>query len=217
MVDQALRRSSFRRPEVRDIIPDATPAIRPQIQEDIAMSLHTSLAAAALLAALGWTVPTVAAPAVDKPSVESGVTLATGCHRDVERGNVPGYGRVWHYHRGENCRTVIVQPDAGGGDDDEEDCHREVRRHYVPEFGERVWHFHRGPNCRVVEVDRPDPEPVRDCHREVQRHYLPEYGGSVVHRHVGPNCRPDILRRYDPNLPRPGSCIQLGPIRYCDY
>lgn len=95
-------------------------------------------------------------------------------------------------------------------------CHRDVQRHYVPEFGRRAWHYHRGRNCRPVRVDAPDLEPVRprDCHRDARRHYLPEYGGSVWHRHVGPDCRVRILRRSDSF--RPGACVRIGPVTVCE-
>ena len=68
-------------------------------------------------------------------------------------------------------------------------CHRDVERHYVPEWGRRAWHYHRRSSCRPRRADAPGfipgpPRPV-DCHRDARRHYLPEYGGSVVHRHVG--------------------------------
>lgn len=90
-------------------------------------------------------------------------------------------------------------------------CHRNVRRHYVPEVGRTLSHFHRGRNCRPIRVASPGRG---DCHRNVRRHYLPQYGGSVVHRHVGPNCRIRTLRRYD----RGGDdfCVHIGPIRYCE-
>ncbi len=100
-------------------------------------------------------------------------------------------------------------------------CHRDVERHFVPEFGRRAWHYHRGSRCRPVEVDRPGSGPgfipgpgPRDCHREARRHFLPEYGGSVVHRHVGGSCRVRILRRSESF--RPGACISVGPVTFCD-
>ncbi|MDP3896199.1 MAG: hypothetical protein Q8Q62_05950 [Mesorhizobium sp.] len=97
-------------------------------------------------------------------------------------------------------------------------CHRDVQRHYVPEFDRRAWHYHAGSRCRPIEVDRPGfvpEEPVyRDCHRDVQRHFLREYGRSVVHRHVGPDCRVRELRQS--TSPRPGFCVQVGPLTFCD-
>jgi hypothetical protein len=101
-------------------------------------------------------------------------------------------------------------------------CHRDVERHYVPEFGRRAWHYHRGRNCRPVRVDAPGGGPGvipggpgrRDCHRDARRHYLPEYGGSVVHRHVGGSCRVRVLRRS--GTFRPGACISIGPVTFCD-
>ena len=31
------------------------------------------------------------------------------CHRDIQRHRVEGYGRVWHRHRGRNCRIEIYE------------------------------------------------------------------------------------------------------------
>lgn len=93
-------------------------------------------------------------------------------------------------------------------------CHRDPQRHFVPEWGIRAWHYHRGPNCRPVEVEI---EPPRDCHRDVQSHYLPEYGAKVPHRHVGPGCDVRILKPGEPGGPGSGFCVQIGPIRYCEY
>jgi hypothetical protein len=31
------------------------------------------------------------------------------CHRDVQRHRIPGYGRVYHRHRGYNCRIEIYE------------------------------------------------------------------------------------------------------------
>jgi len=96
----------------------------------------------------------------------------------------------------------------------QEDCHRDVRRHYLPRYGERVWHYHR-PSCRVVVVDPPREQRPRDCHRDVRRHYVPEFGRQVTHRHVGASCRIRELRRSD-NGGGGGSCIRIGPIQYCE-
>ena len=97
------------------------------------------------------------------------------------------------------------------------DCHADIRRHYVPEYGGRIWHRHRQSNCRVIVVDPPDEEydRPRDCHRDVVRHYLPEYGGSVAHRHLGESCRVKIYRPYEGGGSG-GSCIRIGPITYCE-
>ncbi|MFH1795110.1 MAG: hypothetical protein ABIK36_16125 [Pseudomonadota bacterium] len=97
-------------------------------------------------------------------------------------------------------------------------CHRDVERHYVPEYGRRAWHYHRGSSCRPRRVEGPGfipgpPRPV-DCHRDARRHYLPEYGERVVHRHVGDSCRVRILRRAETF--RPGACVTVGPITFCD-
>jgi hypothetical protein len=100
-----------------------------------------------------------------------------------------------------------------------EDCHRDARRHFLPEYGRRIWHRHRGSRCRVVRVERPDEDDFdggrRDCHRDVRSHYLPEYGGRVTHKHVGGSCRVRVYRQYDGG----GSgrnCIQIGVVRLCE-
>jgi hypothetical protein len=97
------------------------------------------------------------------------------------------------------------------------DCHADVRRHYLPEYGRRVWHRHRQSSCRVVIVDREDDydDRPRDCHREVRRHYLPEYGRSLYHRHVGERCRIKIFDEYRGNGDR-RDCVKLGPIVLCE-
>lgn len=91
-------------------------------------------------------------------------------------------------------------------------CHADIQRHFVPEFGRTMYHRHRRPDCRPIPVQ----QQIRDCHRDVRRHVLPRYG-NVPHRHIGPDCRARIYSRYNPQRPRPGSCIQIGPIRYCEY
>lgn len=95
-------------------------------------------------------------------------------------------------------------------------CHGDAQRHFVPEFGRTVLHRHRRPDCRPVQAAGPGVGP-RDCHRDVRRHFLPEFRGSVPHRHVGNSCRVRVYQRFNPNRPRPGSCIQIGPVRYCEY
>jgi hypothetical protein len=97
------------------------------------------------------------------------------------------------------------------------DCHQDVRRHYLPEYGRKVWHRHR-QNCRVVIVDREDDydNRPRDCHRDVRRHYLPEYGRSVYHKHVGERCRIRIYNPYQGNGPSRPDCIRIGPVTLCE-
>jgi hypothetical protein len=100
-------------------------------------------------------------------------------------------------------------------------CHREVERHFVPEYDRRAWHYHRSRSCRPVRVDGPDGGPgfipggpgLGDCHREARRHFVPGYG-SVVHRHVGGSCRVRVLRRSQTF--REGACVSLGPVTFCD-
>jgi hypothetical protein len=92
-------------------------------------------------------------------------------------------------------------------------CHRDSRRHFVPEVRGTIRHYHRGQNCRPILDQQSRRGRGRDCHRDVDRHYLRQYGGSVVHRHVGRSCRIVTFRRFD----RGGrNCINFGPIRYCE-
>ena len=56
--------------------------------------------------------------------------------------------RVWHRHRQSNCRVVIVDPPEDDYDRPR-DCHRDVRRHYLPQYGGEVTHKHIGDSCRV--------------------------------------------------------------------
>lgn len=99
-------------------------------------------------------------------------------------------------------------------------CHRDVERHFVPEFGRSAWHYHRGSRCRPVLVDRPGPgpdpfpgpRPGRDCHSDARRHFVPGYG-NVLHRHRR-DCSVRILRRGDHY--NPDFCVRIGPIIYCD-
>lgn len=95
------------------------------------------------------------------------------------------------------------------------DCHRDVRRHYLPEYGRRVWHRHRQSNCRVILADPDFDDRPRDCHRDVRRHYLPEYGRSLYHKHVGDYCRARIYRPRDDEY-RGGNCLRIGPITVCE-
>jgi hypothetical protein len=94
-------------------------------------------------------------------------------------------------------------------------CHRDVERHYVPEIGRSAWHYHRGRSCRPEIVSRPRPGPgpgPRDCHRNAERHFVPGYG-RVLHRHRR-DCSIRILRQRDRY--REGSCVQIGPVIYCE-
>ncbi len=92
-------------------------------------------------------------------------------------------------------------------------CHRDVRRHFVPEYGRSTWHFHRSRSCRPVRVSRPDRGPgLRDCHRNAERHYVPGYG-RVLHRHRR-DCSVRILRQGDRF--REDTCVRIGPVIYCE-
>jgi hypothetical protein len=96
------------------------------------------------------------------------------------------------------------------------DCHRDVRRHYLPEYGRRVWHRHRQSNCRVILADPDFDERPRDCHRDVRRHYLPQYGRSVYHKHVGESCRIRIYNPYQGSGPGGPSCVKIGIVTLCE-
>jgi hypothetical protein len=96
------------------------------------------------------------------------------------------------------------------------DCHPDVRRHFLPEYGRKVRHRHRQSSCRVVIVEE-EEFVVRDCHRDVRRHYLPEYGRSVYHRHVGERCRVRIYRPRDEGYYGSGkTCLKIGPVTVCE-
>lgn len=98
-----------------------------------------------------------------------------------------------------------------------QDCHSDVRRHYLSDYGRKVWHRHRQSNCRVVLSDPNEDDDVRDCHRDVKLHYLRDYGRKVWHKHVGNRCRVKTYEYYDGGGSRPGgTCIQLGPLVYCE-
>lgn len=98
-------------------------------------------------------------------------------------------------------------------------CHRDVERHFVPEFGRRAWHYHRGSSCRPIEVDAPRPPappPPEDCHRDVRRHFVPEFGRRVTHRHVGPRCRIQVFEEVGPGArPPSGVCVSIGGVQFC--
>ncbi len=96
------------------------------------------------------------------------------------------------------------------------DCHPDVRRHYLPEYGRRVWHRHRQPSCRIVLVDPEFEERPRDCHRDIRRHYLPEYGRSLYHKHVGERCRIRVYDRYEGGGSGGNSCVKIGPLTLCE-
>ena len=104
-----------------------------------------------------------------------------------------------------NPGIILVQRD---------DCHENVRRHYLPEYGRRVEHYHRGRSCRAVIVEDEGYDEPRDCHRDPQRHYVRELGRSVWHRHVGPRCRVDTMREYRGDR-RDEGCVRAGPVTIC--
>lgn len=77
-------------------------------------------------------------------------------------------------------------------------CHRDVQRHYVPEFRDTLRHRHLPGDCRPVPA-RETIAPL-DCHRDSRRHFVPGLG-VVQHRHVGKDCT--IRRITRSTEPRP--------------
>jgi hypothetical protein len=116
--------------------------------------------------------------------------------------------------------AAMQQPPAMDGDSlvtrVQIDCHPDVRRHYLPEYGRRVWHRHRQSNCRIILADPDFDDGPRDCHRDVRRHYLPEYGRRVYHRHVGERCRIRVYDEYRGDGYGDRNCVQIGPVRLCE-
>ena len=106
----------------------------------------------------------------------------------------------------------VITPDSGQGLVTQvSGCHRNVRRHYVPEFGRTVPHVHQGPRCRPERAYAVEP-PRRDCHRDARRHFVPGYG-RVLHRHRR-DCSVRILRRSSEY--RGDNCVRMGPVVYCE-
>lgn len=96
------------------------------------------------------------------------------------------------------------------------DCHADMRRHFLPQYGERLWHRHRQSNCRIVLAEPEDDDyDRRDCHRDVRRHFLPEYGRRVYHKHVGSSCRIRIYNQRDGGG-QGGNCIRIGVVTLCE-
>lgn len=112
------------------------------IQMPVALALIISAAAA--FATLGATLPlppTVAAEALAIP--------ASGCHADIRDHRVPEFGRsARHFHRGANCRAVLVDQRRDG--QRRADCHRDARTHRIG--GVMLRHRHVGEDCRVREL-----------------------------------------------------------------
>ncbi|MVA96982.1 hypothetical protein GN330_06945 [Nitratireductor sp. CAU 1489] len=73
-------------------------------------------------------------------------------------------------------------------------CHRDTRRHFVPEFGKTVRHHHRRRDCRPVADEAAQPRKPADCHRDPRLHRVPG-AGRIYHRHVGNDCRIRVIRR----------------------
>jgi hypothetical protein len=165
------------------------------------------LSATAALAA--WAVATTAAAGPlpsDLPAPPTLVIPAGGCHGDVQTHYVPEVaGTIPHYHAGSDCRPIAAQ---GQPSQAQQDCHQEVRRHFVPGYGE-VWHRHSRRSCRLVLADQPQQ---RDCHSDVRRHFVPGYG-EIYHTHRGPNCAVVPYEQHQGPL-RPG-CFSIGPVTVC--
>jgi len=158
---------------------------------------------------LGTAAAAPIAPGAGAPSAAPGLAVEEvqiDCHEQVRVHRLPGYGRVAHYHRGRNCRAVIVENEEV----EVEDCHRDEQVHRLRGYG-RVLHYHRGPNCRAVIVEAEE----EDCHRDVRRHVVPGYG-RIYHSHRGPDCR---VVEYDifegPVDRRPRGCNQIGAVSVC--
>lgn len=94
-----------------------------------------------------------------------------------------------------------------------DDCHADVRLHYLPEFDRSLEHKHRSSDCLPVIVEE-DVAPVSDCHRDPERHLLPEIGREVWHRHAGPNCLVETFQERDEGTATEG-CLKAGPVTIC--
>ena len=69
-----------------------------------------------------------------------------------------------------------------------DDCHADVRNHFLPQVGRSVSHSHRGEDCAPVIVGNTsgtNGKPA-DCHRDVRTHRI--NGVRIKHRHVGSDC-----------------------------
>lgn len=117
--------------------------------------LRVMIVVFALLATLA------AAPAA--PSADNGapllsnppVTLASGCHGGAQTHYVPEFrATVRHRHLKGDCRSVPMRDAIRPLD-----CHRDVRRHFVPGLGV-VLHRHAGEDCSIRRVTRStEPKP----------------------------------------------------------
>src|SRR5690349_11880616 len=122
------------------------------------------------------------APAVSRDTLVTKV--AADCHQEARLHYLPEDNReVWHRHRQEDCRIVVVDPPQGAAKPSngaanppqrENDCHQDARLHFLPQDGRKVWHRHRQSDCKVVLVDPPQQEV--DCHQDARLHYLSKYG-----------------------------------------
>jgi hypothetical protein len=106
----------------------------------------------------------IAAPLSTSGELGGGIAV-TPVHGDNCHSSWRTHGGAYprHYHD-DDC-DIIYDDD----EDDYDDCHREVLRHYLPDYG-RVWHRHRGSNCRVQIYEREEGP-------------TPGYGGCIQ---VGP-------------------------------
>lgn len=98
------------------------------------------------------------APFADRappPRLGSPSILASGCHGDAQTHYVPELrGTVRHRHLKDDCRAVPMRDAIGPLD-----CHRDVRRHFVPGLGV-VLHRHVRKDCSIRRVNRStEPRP----------------------------------------------------------
>lgn len=81
--------------------------------------------------------------------------LVGGCHQNLQRHVVPEFRETLrHRHVGRDCRPVPARERIAPLD-----CHRDVRRHFVPGLGV-VLHRHVGKDCTIRRVSR-STEPAR--------------------------------------------------------
>ena len=79
------------------------------------------------------------------------VQAHSSCHQNVRTHN-GAYPQ--HTHKQSNCAVVIVGGGGGGGGGGNNDCHADVRKHWVAGYGS-VWHRHQGNQCHVNLYEAP--------------------------------------------------------------
>jgi hypothetical protein len=68
------------------------------------------------------------------------IPVHNSCHQNLR---THGGSYPQHYHRQSDCAVILADDE-----DDYDDCHHSVLRHFLPGYG-KVWHRHRGSNCHV--------------------------------------------------------------------